>query len=450
MYVLNKELFYQHVVMWRWCVWLMALSCLTSCDSSASKAPATVPPSTAVPVRIVRHGSGYQLERGGQPYFIRGGGGVAHFRELRKAGGNSVRLWTTDYAQPLLDSAQANGLTVLLGLWLVPERDGFDYYDRDAMARQLQALRAEVLRYRNHPALLAWDVGNELELGANNPEVYTAINQVAEMIHELDPHHPVLTTIATPAVAKLLAQRCPALDLIGINSYAGLLTLPQNLRSTDGQMRPYIVTEFGPKGFWEAPLTTWKAPVEQTSSVKAEFAAERYRKALVADSQYCLGGYVFYWGQRQEATPTWFSLFTVAGERTNLVDEMQRLWTGAYPLNRCPQIGALQLNSHFDSEHITLQAGQEYKAILTVMDLEGDSVRVQWEVRPDPDWKAEKPAITASHEPLPNAIRQQGRRHATVRAPRTAGPYRLYATVTDGHGGAATANAPFYVSASRR
>ena len=37
---------------------------------------------------------------------------------------------------PLLDAAQANGVSVALGLAMAPERHGFDYDDRQAVAAQ--------------------------------------------------------------------------------------------------------------------------------------------------------------------------------------------------------------------------------------------------------------------------------------------------------------------------
>ena len=54
---------------------------------------------------------------------------------------NSIRLWGPEKAQEVLDLAQKNGLTVMLGLWMAPERHGFDYSDPIACQEQLEFKR---------------------------------------------------------------------------------------------------------------------------------------------------------------------------------------------------------------------------------------------------------------------------------------------------------------------
>ena len=73
----------------------------------------------------------------------------------------------------------------MLCLPMQAERWGFDYDDEEAVAAQLEAFREKVLAYRHHPALLAWIIGNELNHGYTNPRVYDAVNDVAEMIHDV-------------------------------------------------------------------------------------------------------------------------------------------------------------------------------------------------------------------------------------------------------------------------
>ena len=71
----------------------------------------------AAPVRI----EGDQLLRDGQPYFLKGAGGWRPLDELARRGGNSVRTWTTDGLDKILDDAARNSLTVYAGIWLEPD-----------------------------------------------------------------------------------------------------------------------------------------------------------------------------------------------------------------------------------------------------------------------------------------------------------------------------------------
>ncbi|MFC7666906.1 glycoside hydrolase family 2 TIM barrel-domain containing protein [Hymenobacter humi] len=247
-----------------------------------------------IPVKVQKTPHGFQLLRGGKPYYLRGGGGLQEYDQLREAGGNTVRLWSADYAEPLLDEAHRQGLTVMLGLWLEPEDEHFSYYDPAMVAAQLRRVREQVLRYRHHPALLMWNVGNELEITARGPRFFTAINAIARMIHELDPYHPVTISMAIGFTehARLLQSVAPAVDILSINVYGQLNKLPSLLKKS-GWRGPYIVTEFGARGFWESDSTSWKAPMEQTSAEKAQFMSTLYRAIIEPDSTRCLGSYAF-------------------------------------------------------------------------------------------------------------------------------------------------------------
>ena len=138
-----------------------------------------------VKVEVVETGTGYQLLRGGKPYVIRGAG-MEHndIAAFSSHGGNAIRNCSTrsklaDIGD-LLDTAQAHGVTVMLCLPMQAERHGFDYDDEAAVAAQLHAFREDVLRYRDHPALLAWIIGNEVNHSYRNPKVFDAVNAVSD------------------------------------------------------------------------------------------------------------------------------------------------------------------------------------------------------------------------------------------------------------------------------
>lgn len=234
-----------------------------------------------VKVEVRKTDSGYQMLRGGQPYFIKGAGGTAYMQRLAAYGGNSVRTWSSRDGQEVLDSAYKYGHTVLMGLDVARERHGFNYNDAEAVKNQLERLRKEVLKYKDHPALLAWGIGNELNLSYTNPKVWDAVNDISKMIHELDPAHPTTTVLAgiSKPVADYIKTKVTDIDLLAINVYGELSGLPETLEKV-GWSGPYMVTEWGPTGHWEGLQTEWKQPIEETSSEKAG-VYKRDRKSVV-------------------------------------------------------------------------------------------------------------------------------------------------------------------------
>ena len=188
----------------------------------------------AVPVELIKKGQQYLLLRDGRPYEVKGAGlefsSVAVFASH---GGNSFRTWRTDNAHSTgmeqLDEAAKYDVTVALCIEIGRERHGFDYDDEEAVARQLEYARGEVLKYRDHPALLTWVIGNEMNLHFKNPKVFDAINDISKMIHELDGYHPTTTALAgiDAGLADLVEQRAPDLDFVSIQMYGDIINLPR-------------------------------------------------------------------------------------------------------------------------------------------------------------------------------------------------------------------------------
>jgi hypothetical protein len=441
----HRPLFFLIRGRWSTINWLFCI--LAACNSAPAEHQAVKVPPGVIEVHISKTPHGYRLMRGGKPYFIKGGAGLEHFERIKEAGGNSVRIWTTDYAEPLMQEAQKQGLTVMLGVWLEPETKYFTYYDPAQVKAQLSRVREQVLRFRRSPALLCWNLANEMEFTAPNPRFYAALNDVAVMIHELDPYHPVTVSQVDFAHNIDKIQRMsPAIDVISINIYGALGSLPARLQATTWR-GPYIVSEYGGAGYWERDATTWGAPYEQSSSEKAHLVRRTYKQTIIGDSTSCLGGYVFFWGYKFEYTGTWFSLFEPKGEKTAVIDELQLLWKGQYPANRAPDLTSLLLAGHKDSDNIRLAPGQLYPATVTVTDPEGDTLNCRWEVLPDMRMKFNSREIITPPEPVPGSVAQVSGTRAVLRTPTRPGPYRLFVRVFDGHGSVATSNIPFLVRA---
>ena len=397
-------------------------------------------------VEIVGSPGNYKLYRNGEPYFIKGAAGYEYFDRVKAYGGNSIRVWHTEDADRILDEAHKLGLTVTLGLWLGREREGFNYYDRDLVARQKEDIRKIVLQYKDHPALLMWGIGNELYAESANVKVWDAVNEIAEMIHEIDPNHPTTTTVMNVPLKdiNLIAKRCPALDVLSINSFGAMHSLHDELAKSAWN-GPFIVSEFGARGYWEAFYTEWLAPIEQTSSEKAAFSRERYERTIEADTGNCLGSYVFMWGNKQETTPTWFSLIAEGGEETQLVHDMEELWTGKQTArNKPPYIAYLTINNQHAIDNVYLKAGEPAIGKIYAFDPEGKSLQLRWEVLPETKSEDGNTGDEKKPAPLDGIIKDTTGQQVTL-IPKGKGAQRLFVYLYDGDGNVATANFPYFV-----
>lgn len=405
----------------------------------------------AIKVEIVEKDGQFTLLRGGEPYQVRGVGMVdTNFERAAKYGANSIRTWSVDDnaipALELLDRAHAQGMTVSLCLEFARERHGFDYNDPEAVAKQFEESRERVMRYKDHPALLTWIIGNEVNFDFTNPKVFDAVNQVAAMIKEIDPNHPTTTALAgfDKQALEAIDERAPALDFISFQMYADIVNLPKYVKEY-GYSKPYFVTEWGAVGHWEVFNTKWGAPVENTSSEKANNYEKSYLQVLQPYVGQALGNYVFLWGQKQEKTPTWYGMFLDSGEETEPVDIMHYIWTGEWPENRSPRISPILLDGKRPFDNVFLFSGKKYKAALKVVEPDNDKYVVRWAVRKETT--STKVGGDAEYVPpiIDGLIVKSDGSQATIKAPEEPGAYRLFAYVYDNQGNAAHANFPFYV-----
>lgn len=416
--------------------------CLATAACAANLVERQPSGSEAVPVRVERDGAKFVLMRGGEPYFVRGAGGQSRLETLKAAGGNSIRTWHIDDARRILDEAHEHGLTVTMGIWIGHPRHGFDYSNAQAIAAQRTMVRKAVTELKDHPALLLWGVGNEVELMSDPDLVFPELNNLAKIVKELDPNHPTMVVIAGGEADKIRSfnTHCPDVDLLGVNSYAAdIASVPGTLRA-NGYDRAYLVTEWGPRGHWQSPKTPWDAPLEQTSTEKAESFRMGYRAAIASEPDRCLGSYVFLWGQKQEKTATWYGMILPTGETTQALDAMTELWTGEGPELHAPTIKPIQSAA----AQKTVAPGSVIRARVEAKDRDGDKLAYEWLI------VAESRVVSAGGDPE-KTLREfpeltlESNAQARLTAPSEPGAYRLFVTVRDGTGRAATANTPFLV-----
>ena len=451
---------------------LALVSCLSGCLLSCSQEKHVPGKAKARTVEIRKQQGKFQLYRNGAPYFIRGAGGYEHFHKLKKAGGNSIRIWTTDNAEAVLDSAHRLGLTVTLGLKVANTGTEMDYGNTEAVAAQREQIKQQVLRYKDHPALLMWAIGNEPTLYVNpsivrpfsliqHTRTWLAIDEIAAMIHDLDANHPTTTMLqAVPGLTSLFINYfCDHLDVISVNLFIPLeeqTLIDREIRKI-GFKKPYVISEYGNSGYWdEKRRTDWGAITEQSSTRKGRALQKFYQRYMHPENGNCLGSYVFYWGQKHEYTATWFSLFTENGEATEMTDVLQYLWTGSWPVHMAPSIYSLRVKNNKSNRNRYLQANKRYQVEVEAKGNAPDSLALYWELVQDdtelvelfyhPQHNQAKPAVKQSGRMLVAAARQQKSLYAfPFTAPGQEGPYRLFVYLRNQYGKVATANTTLYL-----
>ena len=405
---------------------------------------------SVIKVEIKKDSGNWQLYRGGEPYYIRGVGGQKYMDRAVAYGANSIRTWGAGEAIAVLDEAHSKGLSVLFGLWVGCERQGFDYDDSRAVEAQLAYFTEIVKEHKDHPAILMWGIGNETDLFYSDFKVWNAIEDIAAMIKREDPNHPTMTVTAGLDIAEvqLIQERAPSIDVYGINTYGDLIGSGEVLRMA-GWEKPYVIAEWGPTGHWEVAKTEWNAPVEQTSTEKALSYRKRFIEGIAEDKEMCIGSYVFLWGQKQETTPTWYGLFLEDGTETQVMDELEYAWTGSYPDNQGPTIESYTIEGKDRYESVYLDPGRYYSVSMKVSDPNNDELTYKWELLPESrDIKS-----GGDKESRPDAVEikfkgESNKGDIVFRAPKKEGPYRLFVYIYDGNGKAATANFPFYARRS--
>ncbi|MBB6004305.1 glycoside hydrolase family 2 TIM barrel-domain containing protein [Arcicella rosea] len=395
----------------------------------------------------------YTLKKDGKPFCIKGAAGYTNLRALKNAGGNTIRTWDTTNLATILNEAKVYNLAVIVGLYM-PYNEQMDvfYNNPKQIEVQFKSYESLVHKYKNHPSLLFWCLGNELSF-PHKPKYnsfYRTFNNLVDMIHRVDPDHLVTTTMENFQRKKIFNIKFRTnIDFISFNIFGKLKELEKDLEDFEWFWdEPFLITEWGIDGPWTpTEHTVWGAYIENTSTKKAEQYLSIYKKYMPVKNPRFLGSMVFYWGQKQEYTPTWFSLFAENGAASEAVGTMQYIWKSQKPTLKAPQIKFMLVDKKGAKDNILFTPNKLVSAevLMNTQESENNGLSFFWEILPE-DWYKENDTYGKKR---PKGIKglfvEQKTTNVVFKTPLKEGPYRIYVTVYDQHGQFASCNTPFYV-----
>ena len=394
-------------------------------------------------VTIEEKSGRYNFYKNGEPFLIEGASGFTHIKELSECGANTIMCWDTSKLANTLKGAAQNNLSVIIGLDIPPSNDT-SYVDPKNVAKLFNAYSKIISRYKDDPSVLAWCLGNELVLPVSlfTNQFYKAYNQMLGYIHNIDPNHPVGTSIVNVSRRSIIMTKwkIPALDFYYLNIYNSIKTLPDQLDLIKWIWKgPYLIGEWAPMGGWEAPLTTWLAAIENTSTEKAERFYNFFTKYMPLKDSRFLGSIAFYWGSRQEYTKSWFSIFDESGSATEIKEALNDCWKDTVTIHASPKIKYVSIDNLTSKDNIILESGSiNSTALVLSPSTPADTLQYSWQVFPD--WyDSDKPST------VNGLFTDSTRPNPSFRAPSRVGPYRVFVTVFNSRGYCANANIPIYV-----
>lgn len=394
-------------------------------------------------VKIKGQKGNWTLHVNGKPFYIkgvgcgeaRGKGGEDYLKLAKELGANAVRTWGTDQgSRSYLDAAFKYGLLVDAGIWLnyVADDGRFSYIHDD---KYKEAKKKEIIenvkKFKNHPALLMWNVGNEAIFFTKDEDERIALckflEEMVQLIHALDPNHPVIYASADATALPYIKKYVPSLDAIGMNIY-GSIRYSHNRWNESGLDIPYIVTEYGPLGPWSVSKDANGSSVEQPDVAKAAIYRNMTNEILNFKG-YNLGGFAFHLGETTQESLTWWNLNHKMLKKISYW-EIYKKYTGKTPSNLPPRIWKFNL-----SKTKEISPGESIDIAVKVEDKENDFLSYTFALS-----TAQEGILQYYvNEEIPVDVIVSGGSFKLI-APKAEGICRVYLFVSDGKGNVATAN----------
>jgi hypothetical protein len=393
-------------------------------------------PLFAVPVKVQKGAEGWALTVDGKPFFVKGSGtnvdrgdnGEDYLKMAKDMGANTVRAWGIN-PRSYYDNAAKLGLMVDAGVWFNAVRGSMpDSYEDPAYREKLKKETLDFVHaYKNHPAILFWNLGNEVFAFTQSEVEKKAfglfLEDLIQAVHKEDPDHPVVYASSAHVDLKYLKAYVPSVDIAGVNVYGPFNYIFKWL--DDNQFdRPVLATEYGPFGAWDRQKDANRLPYDPYDQYKASNYATIW-KIIEAAKGRAIGGIAFCLGpQRNQDSLTWYNVNWGEKKREGYW-ALYTAYTGQQPPNRAPRIRLVKVDRVSD-----LKPDDTVNVTVTFSDPDNDPVTIRYfitDIFDDPLIVA-PPRLYDAHadESAPGVAR--------VRVPAEPGAYRVYAVADDGHG----------------
>lgn len=403
-----------------------------------------VPDSGPSTVEVTGSDGAWNLEVDGEPYTVRGFTWGPDFAEadhymppLVDMNANTVRTWGTgEETQELLDSAASHDMRVMMGFWLQPGGGPGsggcpDYRTDDEYKSSTKAdILAQVEAYKDHPAVLMWNIGNEALLnfdqcfsGDDLEEVRDAyaafVNEVSTEIHAADPNHPTTSTVAYAGSWPYLRDNAPDLDLLAINAYGDVCNIAENWEEGD-YGKPYVLTEGGAAGEWEVEDDENGVPLEPSDIEKSEALPHSW-DCLMEHDGVALGATFFHYGIEGDFGGVWFNIIPGDNKRLGYYSIAETWGADISGMNQPPRIEQMDVP---DSTGVA--TGETFTVSVDATDPDGDPI--------DYTVMQNSKYIDGAGGTEEADVAETGDGTFEVTAPETPGVWKFYVFAEDGQG----------------
>lgn len=135
-----------------------------------------------------------------------------HLARIAAAGFNTILCYAYGVAanpEAYMERAQSHDLKVIYSI--KDFYDGTTWFPKDRGKSGLDLARQYVSTFRNHPALLAWYINDELGLG-----FIPKLGEMYDLVRTMDPQHPAFQVLCTPAE---FGGYYDVTDILGVDPY---------------------------------------------------------------------------------------------------------------------------------------------------------------------------------------------------------------------------------------